>query len=211
VRPLERLSRLGLLNDRLLAVHMTQLLASEIDAVAAAGAHVIHCPESNLKLASGLCPVAELVNAGVNVALGTDGAASNNDLDMFGEMRSAALLAKGVSGDPTAVPAHTALAMATINGARALGLDTVTGSLVPGKAADMVAVDLSAAATTPVYDPVAQIVYAAGRDQVSHVWVNGRPVVEDGTLYRIDESECLREAERFGERLAAFDHEQSAP
>jgi 5-methylthioadenosine/S-adenosylhomocysteine deaminase len=210
VRPLERLSRLDMLNNRLLAVHMTQLLPSEIEAVAAAGVHVIHCPESNLKLASGMCPVARLVEAGVNVALGTDGAASNNDLDMFGEMRTAALLAKGTSQDPTALPAHAALAMATINGARALGLEQATGSIVAGKAADLVAVDLDAPATTPVYDPVAQIVYAAGRDQVSHVWVNGRQVMEDGALNRIDEEQCLREAVRFSEKLAESDRERAA-
>ncbi|MBS1269579.1 MAG: 5-methylthioadenosine/S-adenosylhomocysteine deaminase [Gammaproteobacteria bacterium] len=209
VRPLERLSRLDMLNHRLLAVHMTQLLPGEIDAIASAGIHVIHCPESNLKLASGLCPVAELIGAGINVALGTDGAASNNDLDMFGELRTAALLAKGVSGNPTSVPAHTALEMATINGARALGLEDVTGSITPGKAADLVAVDLGAPATTPVYDPVAQIVYAASRDQVTHVWVNGRSVVEDGHMSRIDENECLQEANRFSQRLASFDRERA--
>ncbi|MDZ7841030.1 MAG: TRZ/ATZ family hydrolase [Gammaproteobacteria bacterium] len=207
VRPLERLNGLDMLNHRLMAVHMTQLLPGEIEAVAAAGVHVIHCPESNLKLASGLCPVTDLIDAGINVALGTDGAASNNDLDMFGEMRSAALLAKGVSGSPTSVPAHTALAMATINGARALGLERITGSIEPGKAADLVAVDLNRPATTPVFDPVAQLVYAAGRDQVSHVWVNGRLMVEDGRMTRNDEDEYLREANRFGERLARFDHE----
>jgi 5-methylthioadenosine/S-adenosylhomocysteine deaminase len=209
VRPLERLSQLDLLSNRLLAVHMTQLLPAEIEAVAAAGVHVIHCPESNLKLASGMCPVADLMEAGVNVALGTDGAASNNDLDMFGEMRTAALLAKGLSGDPTALPAHAALEMATLNGARALGLDAVTGSLLPGKAADMVAVNLDAPATTPVYDPVAQLVYAAGRDQVSHVWVNGRPALDDGQLTRVDAAACMHEAKRFSERLGAFDKEQA--
>lgn len=210
IRPLERLSRLDMLSNRLLAVHMTQLMPSEIDAIAAAGVHVIHCPESNLKLASGLCPVAALAEAGVNLALGTDGAASNNDLDMLGELRSAALLAKGVSGSPTVLPAHTALEMGTINGARALGLDELAGSIKAGKSADLVAVDLDRPATTPVYDPVAQIVYAAGRDQVSHVWVNGRQLVEDGRLARIDETAVLREANRFSEQLAAFDQEHAA-
>lgn len=143
------------------------------------------------------------------MALGTDGAASNNDLDMLGEMRSAALLAKGVSGAPTAMPAYTALEMGTINGARAMGLDHVTGSIVPGKAADLVAVDLDRPATTPVYDPVAQLIYAACRDQVSHVWVNGRLLVEDSAMTRIDETEYLREANRFSEQLARFDHEQA--
>jgi len=207
VRPLERLDRLGLLTNRLMAVHMTQLLPGEIEAVAAAGVHVVHCPESNLKLASGLCPLADLIDAGVNVALGTDGAASNNDLDMLGEMRTAALLAKGVSGSPTSVPAHTALEMATLNGARAMGLEQVTGSIKPGKAADLAAIDLDHPATTPVYDPVAQLVYAASRDQVSHVWVNGRRLVAEGTLIRVDAQETMREAHRFSEQLARFDHD----
>jgi len=210
VRPLERLSRLDLLNSRLLAVHMTQLLAPEIEAIAAAGVNVIHCPESNLKLASGMCPVAGLLAAGVNVALGTDGAASNNDLDMLGELRSAALLAKGTSGDPTAVPAEAALRMATINGARAIGLDDATGSVEAGKCADLIAVDLDRPATTPVYDPVAQVAYAAGRDQVTHVWVNGRALVADGRLTRIDEEEIRFEANRFAERLADFDQQRNS-
>jgi 5-methylthioadenosine/S-adenosylhomocysteine deaminase len=157
-----------------------------------------------------MCPVAALSAAGVNVALGTDGAASNNDLDMFGEMRTAALLAKGVSGDVTALPAHAALEMATINGARALGLDRTIGSIVPGKAADLTAVDLASPATTPVYDAVAQLVYAAGRDQVSHVWVNGRAVVENRRMSRVDENECMREAARFSDKLAQFDRERAA-
>ncbi|MDH5712240.1 MAG: TRZ/ATZ family hydrolase, partial [Gammaproteobacteria bacterium] len=132
-RPMQRLAELGLISPNLVAVHMTQLEAAEIEQLAAASSSVVHCPESNLKLSSGFCPLKQLTDAGVNVALGTDGAASNNDLDMFGEMRTAALLAKGISGDATAIPAHQALAMATINGARALGISDKTGSLSPGK------------------------------------------------------------------------------
>lgn len=211
LRPLERLERLGMLNNRLMAVHMTQLLPGEIEAVAAAGVHVVHCPESNLKLATGLCPVAELLAAGINVALGTDGAASNNDLDMLGELRSASLLAKGLSGDPTVLAADAALQMATLNGARAMGLDTITGSIVPGKAADLVAVDLDRPATTPVYDPVAQLVYAASRDQVSHVWVNGRPLLDNGVMTRDNTDDYLRDAVRFSERLARQDHDAGDP
>ena len=202
MRPLARLDRLGLLGPSLVAVHMTQLEEDEIEAVARAGSHVIHCPESNLKLASGLCPVARLQAAGVNVALGTDGAASNNDLDMLGEMRSAALLGKSVADDPSALPAHAVLQMATLNGARALGLAAETGSLVPGKAADIAAIDLGQPQTQPVYDPVSQIVYAAGREQVSDVWVAGRRLVSNGRVNCLDLPEIVRNAERWRERIA---------
>jgi len=166
-RPLQRLEELGLLNPRMLAVHMTQLNDEEIELVAEKGVNVVHCPESNLKLSSGFCPVAKLLDAGVNVSLGTDGAASNNDLDMFGEMRSAALIGKAIADDATALPAHSALAMATINGAKALGLDKQIGSLEIGKQADMVAIDLDYISTQPVYDPIAQLVYSASREQVT--------------------------------------------
>ena len=149
-RPLQRLQELGLVNPSLIAVHMTQLSDEEISLFAESGAHIVHCPESNLKLASGFCPVARCLAAGINVALGTDGAASNNDLDMFGEMRTAALLGKAVAGDASAIPAMTALRMATINGAKALGLDTCCGSLSVGKAADVIAIDLSASGNTTV-------------------------------------------------------------
>jgi 5-methylthioadenosine/S-adenosylhomocysteine deaminase len=162
----------------------------------------VHCPESNLKLASGFCPVHKLLRAGVNVALGTDGAASNNDLDMLGEMRTAALLAKGVAGDATALPAHAALRMATLNGARALGLNERIGSIVPGKAADLAAIDLSSIGTQPVYDPVSQIVYAATRDQVSDVWVNGRRLVSDRRLTNLDETEVMNKARGWRDKIA---------
>ncbi len=202
-RPFERLDRLGLVSPALAAVHMTQLEAQEIDRLAQTGAHVVHCPESNLKLASGFCPVARLVEAGVNVALGTDGAASNNDLDMLGELRTAALLAKGVSGDPAAVPAFAALRMATLNGARALGLDHEIGSLLPGKAADIVAVDLGAPETTPVYQPVSQLVYAAGRSQVTDVWVAGAQLLRAGQLTTLDLAAVTAAADHWAERIAA--------
>ncbi|HKK03905.1 MAG TPA: TRZ/ATZ family hydrolase [Gammaproteobacteria bacterium] len=204
-RPLARLEGLGLLSPMLMAVHMTQLEDQEIAALAAAGASVVHCPESNLKLASGFCPVAKLLDAGVNVCLGTDGAASNNDLDMIGEMRTAALLAKGVAGRPDAVGADQALAMATINGARALGLGEQTGSIEPGKWADLCCVGLQQPATWPVYDPVAQLVYAAGRDQVSDVWVAGRRMVADGHLARLDESAIIKRAGDWRDRIAGAD------
>jgi len=153
---------------------MTQLTDAEIKKFAQAGAHIVHCPESNLKLASGFCPVQKCLEAGINVALGTDGAASNNDLDMFGEMRTAALLAKGVAKDASAVSAATALRMATLNGAKALGIDDITGSLSIGKAADICAIDLSDIENQPIYNAITHLVYSASRHQVSDVWVAGK-------------------------------------
>jgi 5-methylthioadenosine/S-adenosylhomocysteine deaminase len=204
-RPLARLNELGLLSPSLAAVHMTHLEESEIELFASSGAHVVHCPESNLKLASGFCPVADLLAAGINVALGTDGAASNNDLDMFSEMRSAALLAKGVAKSASALPAAKALSMATINGARALGLQHETGSLEPGKSADMVAVDLQRVNTQPVYHPISQLVYAAGREQVTHVWVAGRPVVSQGTLMTLDKHKLSIQVASWQQRILSTD------
>jgi 5-methylthioadenosine/S-adenosylhomocysteine deaminase len=204
-RPLARLDRLGLVSPQLMAVHMTQLEDDEIARLAAAGSSVVHCPESNLKLASGYCPVARLVAAGVNVCIGTDGAASNNDLDMLGEMRSAALLAKGVAGKADAISAAQALAMATINGARALGLAEETGSIEAGKWADLCCVDLERPASWPVYDPVAQLVYSACRDQVAEVWVAGRRMVAGGKLTRMDMAGVMAQATAWRERIAATD------
>ncbi|WP_456405838.1 TRZ/ATZ family hydrolase [Thiolapillus sp.] len=201
MRPLTRLRQLGLTGPNLIAVHMTQLQDDEIEAFATSGGHVVHCPESNLKLASGFCPVARLLEAGINVALGTDGAASNNDLDMLGEMQTAALLGKGVAEDPEALPATRVLEMATINGARALGLDEDIGSLEPGKAADITAIDLQRIETLPVFDPVSQIVYSAGREQVSHVWVNGELLLSDGELTRIDTTRLITDTGAWQDRL----------
>ena len=203
VRPLARLERLGLLSHRLLAVHMTALEPADHHLLATAGVSVVHCPESNLKLASGFCPLSALLGAGVNCALGTDGAASNNDLDMLGEMRTAALLAKAVAADPCAVPAHAALAMATINGARALGLEQDTGSLAAGKSADVVAFDLGGLRAQPLYDPISQLVYAGHRDQITDVWVAGRHVVEARRLTSLDEQDLVATAERWRTRIGA--------
>jgi len=186
VRPLERLARLGLVNPGLIAVHAVHLETGEAAALARGSASVVHCPSSNLKLASGIAPIAELLAAGVNVALGTDGAASNNRLDLWAEMRLAALLAKGASGDATAMPAWQALEMATLGGARALGLAARIGSIEPGKRADLTAVNLDALELSPCYDPVSHLVYAAGREHVSHVWVDGEPRVADGALTQLD-------------------------
>jgi 5-methylthioadenosine/S-adenosylhomocysteine deaminase len=201
VRPLARLDALGLLDHDFTAVHMTQLDATEIALCAARGVKVVHCPESNLKLASGLCPVAALRAAGVTVAIGTDGAASNNDLDMLGEVRTATLLAKQVAGDPTVLPAAEALEMATLGGARALGLAEHIGSLTPGKWADCIAIDLSRPATQPTYDPLSAIVYAAGRDAVSDVWVAGRRLLAERALLTLDEQAILSRAAAWRARI----------
>ncbi len=205
VRPLARLDRLGIVHSDLMAVHMTQLLPDEIALCAERGVSVVHCPESNLKIAAGICPATALAHAGVNLALGTDGAASNNDLDMFGEMRTAALLAKGTSGDATSVPAAYALEMATLNGARALGLAADTGSLVVGKSADLIAVDLNVPATQPLYDPISQIVYAASRDQVTHVWVAGRALLAGRRPLTLDEKAIIGRAAAWRDKIHAAD------
>lgn len=180
VRPIERLRRLGLLAPNLIAVHAVHLDPPEIDQLAANGCHVAHCPTSNLKLASGIAPIAELLGAGVKVALGTDGTASNNRLDVLREMRQASLLAKGLGGDASILPAHQALRMATLDGAAALGLDSVCGSLVPGKWADLCSIRLDDWQCQPCYDPASHLVHVAGREQVSHVWVAGRPRIRAG-------------------------------
>ena len=201
-RPLQRLDDLGLLSPRLLAVHMTQLNNDEIKRCAETGVHVVHCPESNLKLASGFCPVHELDKAGINVALGTDGAASNNDLNMFGEMRTAALLGKGIAADASAVPAEQVLRMATINAARSLGLDEHIGSLQAGKAADFIAVQLDGIETEPVYNPVSQLVYATGRDKVTDVWVAGKHLLKDRILTTLETEEILAKTREWRKRIA---------
>ena len=201
-RPLARLADLGLLSPGLQAVHMTDVDDHEFDQLATHGASVVHCPRSNLKLASGFCPVAKLADAGVNVALGTDGAASNNDLDMMGEMRTAALLAKAVAGDATALDAHATLRMATLNGARAMGLHASTGSVEAGKWADLCCLDLDHVATQPLYDVASQIVYAAGREQVTDTWVAGRHLYADGKLARMDTIELKQRATAWRDRIA---------
>jgi 5-methylthioadenosine/S-adenosylhomocysteine deaminase len=185
-RPLARLHSLGLVGPRLIAVHGVHFDEAEIQLLADSAASIAHCPSSNLKLASGFAPIAALLEAGITVGLGTDGAASNNRLDLFQEMRTAALLAKGVSGRADAMPAAAALTAATLNGARALGLDAITGSIVPGKAADLCAVSFSETNMTPCYDPVSHLAYVAGRENVTHVWVGGSLLVENRQLTRID-------------------------
>jgi 5-methylthioadenosine/S-adenosylhomocysteine deaminase len=187
VRPLDRLNSFGLINPRLIAVHAVHLNDSEIDLLAQKNAHVAHCPTSNLKLGSGIAPVAQMVERGLSFGLGTDGAASNNRLDMFHEIRHAALLAKGISGDAAVLNAHTALQAATLGGARALGLGSKIGSIEVGKSADLCVIRLDDWISGPCYDPASHVVYVAGREQVTEVWVAGKQRLSQGKLCSIDD------------------------
>lgn len=210
-RPLQRLAELGLVGPDLIAVHAVHLNDADIDLLAESGASVAHCPHSNLKLASGIAPVSELVRRGVNVGIGTDGSASNNRLDLFSEARTAALLAKGASGDATVWPAHHTLRAATLGGAQALGLGDQMGSITPGKVADLVAIDLSATHYQPVFDADSHLIYAAGRESVCEVWINGTLVVSKRQLVGTDAASEVSEVagrirlwhNRVGEFLSA--------
>lgn len=201
-RPIERLRELGLITPRLTAIHMTALDESDLETIGVHQPAVVHCPESNMKLAAGSCPVQRLSAAGVTVALGTDSAASNNDLDMISEMRTAALLAKVTTGDPQAVPASMAIQMATRNGARALGIQNETGSLVVGKAADLTAIRMDEAETLPVYHPASQLVYASSRHQVTDVWVGGKHLLKNRQLLTLDESALKARAIEWQKKIA---------
>jgi 5-methylthioadenosine/S-adenosylhomocysteine deaminase len=203
VRPLARLQSLGLVDSSLIAVHAVHLTVQEREMLAEKGCHVAHCPSSNFKLASGGEPPSLLLAQGVNVGLGTDGAASNNRLDLFTEMRMAALIAKQAAGNPAVLPAATVLEMATVRAARALGLDDRIGTLAPGKRADMTAVDLTALELAPCYDPLSHLVYAAGREHVSHVWVEGELLVENGQLTRLDTRELAGKAAYWKDKIRA--------
>lgn len=202
-RPSQRLMDLGLLSPLTQCVHMTQIDEHDVKLLQESGAHVIHCPESNLKLASGFCPVDKLLKAGVNVALGTDGAASNNDLDLFSELKTAALLAKAIAGDAAAVDAHAALRMATLNGAKALGLDEIIGSLEVGKAADITAVDLGGLTMQPLYNPASQLVYNHAGQAVTHVWVEGKCLLANRVLLSLNEREILGKANWWRKQISA--------
>lgn len=196
MRPLKRLQNLELVSPRLIAIHMTQIDDQDLQILEIARPNIVHCPESNMKLASGTCPVSKLLALGLNVAIGTDGAASNNDLDMIGEMRSATFLAKLSTKDATALPAPDTITMATLNGAKALGIDSNTGSLTAGKSADFIALNLDEIETLPLYHPSAQIVYASGRNQVTDVWVAGKQLMKNRKLLTLDEEE-LKEKARY--------------
>jgi len=208
--PLSNLKRLGLLNERLLAVHMNWLTDEEVAWCGEAGVSVVHCPCSNLKLASGFCRVADLIQAGANVAIGTDGASSNNTLDMMAEMKTAALLAKGVAKDARVVPASCALRMATLNGAKALGLASVTGSLAVGKDADMIAVSFAGPATwpqpsaekSPGFDPVTHIVYSSTRDQVTDVWVRGNRLMQGRKVLTLSADDIYKSVSKWGSSIS---------
>ncbi|HWU77914.1 MAG TPA: TRZ/ATZ family hydrolase [Rhodanobacter sp.] len=203
LRPFQRLQKLGLVNDRLIAVHMTQVTDSEIATCAEAGVSVVHCPESNLKLASGFCPAEKFRRAGVNLAIGTDGCASNNDLDMFGEMRTAAQLAKAVAQDAAAFDAAFALRAATLNGARAIGLEDRIGSIEVGKQADLAAIRLSDLETQPLFHVLSQLVYSCGRQQVSDVWIAGKRKLAGRELIGMDTAEILARTRAWRDRIAA--------
>jgi 5-methylthioadenosine/S-adenosylhomocysteine deaminase len=204
--PLERIEAAGLVNDLLIAVHCAQANAHEIELLAAAGTTVVHCPASNLRLGNGIAPLAEMRAAGINVALGTDGAASNDSLDLLGEARLAALLAAGSTGDASALTPHQALEMATLAGARALGMADRTGSLVAGKWADIACLRMSCPQAAPYHDLAAAIVHSAGRTAVTDTWVAGRALVTDGRLVRMHGSQVIERARCWAPRvLAAMD------
>lgn len=205
VRPIARLQKLGLINEKLIAIHMVDVNQQEMEIIAKAGASVVHCPESNLKLASGFAPIAEYLKHGINVAIGTDGAASNNDLDMFGELRTAAMIAKAVSKNPTSMPAHEALKMATLNGAKAIGLGDKIGSLEKNKQADFIAVDLSSYLTQPIFSPVSHLTYAVNRLQVSDVWIAGKRLLKNGEFTQLDTKKIVAQAKLWAEQAKKFE------
>lgn len=200
-RPTQRLADLGFLNERVSCVHMTQIDDSDITLLQKTGASVVHCPESNLKLASGFCPISKLSQANIPLSIGTDGAASNNDLDMFSETKTAALLAKGVSQDANSIPAIEALTMATLGGARALGLEDITGSLKVGKAADIQVIDLNSLSSQPIFDPISHLVYCAKSTQVSHVWINGKCLLKEGQLTTLNEKKLIQQAKVWTDKI----------
>lgn len=203
-RPLHRLYDLGLLSEKFIAVHMVHLLKPEINLVKETGTHVIHCPESNLKLASGFAPIVDLFAAGINIGIGTDGAASNNDLNMFSELRTASLIAKAKSEDSTAMPAHQALQMATLNGAKAIGLDHEIGSIEAGKAADLIAINLNQLSTQPVYNPISHLAYAVNNLQVSDVWIAGKQLLRHGAFTQLDLEQTLANAQRWSRKADQY-------
>lgn len=202
-RPIQRLAELGLITNDipLQCVHMTALNDEDIATIKDSAAHIIHCPESNLKLASGFCETEKLLQANVNIALGTDGAASNNDLDMLGETRTAALIAKPIAQSAAAVSAHTALQMATINGAKALSIEAETGSLESGKAADIIAINLDSLNSQPSYDPMSDIVYSVAANQVSHSWIAGKQHLNDGELLHMDRRKLIDMAQAWASKI----------
>ncbi len=204
VRPLQRLEKLGLLNSQLMAVHATQLNHDEISLLASSGCSIVHCPRSNLKLVSGACPTAELISAGVNVALGTDGAASNNQLNLWAEMNTTALFGKFIANDAAVLPAKTVLEFATINGAKALGLNNEIGSLEPGKSADLICVDLNTINTQPVLDPLSHLIYATNRENVTDTWVAGEHLFKERELMCMDIESIIMESNKWAKKVLSL-------
>lgn len=200
-RPIKRLHDLQFLSPRVIAIHMTQINDEDLEILSKDKPNIAHCPESNMKLASGICPVETLKSRGLNVALGTDSVASNNDLDMISEMRSAAFLSKLSTLNPESLTAEEALKMATLNSAKALGIDHLTGSLTIGKSADFIAIDLNQLETQPLYHPLSQIVYSAGRNQVTDVWVCGKQLLKNRMLTTLDEKELIAKAHYWSEKI----------
>lgn len=203
IRPFQRLESLGLCSPRLIAVHSLHLNKEDLDIIERCKPNIVHCPESNMKLASGICPVSELQARGIHVALGTDSVASNNNLDMLGEMRSAALLAKHYTEDSTSLSAEKVLKMATLDGAKALGVDHLIGSLTKGKSADFIAINLDFIETLPVYHPISQIVYAALPQQITDVWVAGKQLLKNRKLQTLDENELKSRATYWGKKIVS--------
>ena len=201
VRPIQRLHDIGLINSSLLAVHMTHLETNEIELFAKTNANVVHCPQSNLKLASGFCPVQTLKDKNINVAIGTDSCSSNDDLDMLSEMHSAALLAKGVANSATALPAYETLRCATINAAKALGIHEETGSLEKGKSADLCVIDIDSLEAYPMYDPIGHLIYSTQRNQVSDVWVAGKHLVSNRELLTLDQTEIVAKTKEWNQKI----------
>lgn len=199
--PVQRLDKIGFMTPQMIAIHMTQVSDKDLEIMAHGKPNIVHCPLSNMKLASGVCPVPKLQSVGLNVALGTDSSASNNDLNMINEMRTASLLAKLDTLNPESLSAENVLKMATINGAKALGIAHITGSLEKGKAADFAAIDLNFIETQPLYNPISQIVYAASRQQVDHVWVAGKPLMKNRKLLTLDEKSLIAKAKKWGEKI----------
>lgn len=202
-RSLQLLNEIGMVSPNLIAIHMTQLDDGDLEIIKERQPNIVHCAESNMKLANGICPVEKLTQMGINIALGTDGAASNNDLDMIGEMRSAAFLAKIATLDPKSLSAEKTLKLATINGARALNLHTMIGSLEPGKSADFIAIHLNEIETQPLYHPISQIVYSTSRNQVTDVWVAGKQLMKNRQLLTLDEKDLLRKAQLWRQKISS--------
>ena len=201
VRPIQRLKNVGILNEKLIAVHMVHVNNEDMELMKNTGVHIVHSPESNLKLGTGIAPISTFKQAKLNIALGTDGAASNNDLDMIGEMRTASLIGKAITRDPSCLNAHSILEMATLNGAKALGIDHLTGSIEAGKQADITAYDLSGYWQQPVYNPIAHLVYSGNRLAVSDVWVSGKRLLKNKKLTTIDTQPLLTELRKITDQI----------